>query len=155
MSPWSVPHLNPRWHPWTMLPQGTCWCLWPMLPQRPPSCPWPMLQLRPMMVCRVHAVLEGSVDIYGLYCHQGAYWGSWHILRPEVMWTPMVRTWKFMMHAHINYKGQGSYFCSGIDDCRLTVEKESYRRLLWQPPPPPKNQQPRQEIIRESFLKLW
>lgn len=32
-------------------------------------------------------------------------------------------------------KGQGRFFCSGINDYILTVEKEGHRRVLWQPLP--------------------
>jgi hypothetical protein len=32
-------------------------------------------------------------------------------------------TKKSMIHTLTDCKGQGSYFCIGINDCRLTVEK--------------------------------
>ena len=47
----------------------------------------------------------------------------WFVLSPETMW-------KSMIHDPTNYKVQGSYFCSDIDDCRYTDEKEGHGRLL-------------------------
>lgn len=45
------------------------------------------------------------------------------MLVPETMW-------KSMIHVVTDCKEQGSYFCSSIDDCKLTVEKEEHKRLL-------------------------
>jgi hypothetical protein len=42
-----------------------------------------------------------------------------------------------MIWAPADCEGQESYGCHGIDDGRLTVEKEWHRRLLWQPLPTP------------------
>lgn len=35
-----------------------------------------------------------------------------------------------MIHAAADCEGQGSFFCSGVIDCRLLVENERHRRLL-------------------------
>jgi hypothetical protein len=35
-----------------------------------------------------------------------------------------------MIPVAVEYQEQGNYFCHGIDDCRLIVEKEGHRRLL-------------------------
>jgi len=48
---------------------------------------------------------------------------SWFVLFPE---TP----WKSMILAAPDCKRQGSISCSGMDQCRLTVENERHRRLL-------------------------
>lgn len=38
--------------------------------------------------------------------------------------------------------GQGSFFCSGVDDCRLRVENERHRRRLCCPHPPRSKKKP-------------
>lgn len=65
---------------------------------------------------------------------------SWLMLSAEIMWKPMT-------HAPADYKEQGSYFCSDIDDFRHIIEKEGHGRLLWKllPWPPPS--------IKTSILK--
>lgn len=37
---------------------------------------------------------------------------------------------KFMIPVSADHKGPGSYFCSGIGDCRLKVKEEGCRGLL-------------------------
>ena len=34
------------------------------------------------------------------------------------------------VHAPADYKGHESYFCSGVDNCRLTLEIDGHRWLL-------------------------
>lgn len=45
--------------------------------------------------------------------------------------------WKFTNCAPADHKGQGSFFSSGVDGCRLTVEGERQKRLLGRLPPAP------------------
>lgn len=72
--------------------------------------PWPMLPL-------------------GLWCcpwpmlQWGSCWYLWSTLLPETMMSP-----KTMWKSHCR---QGRYFCSDINDYRLTVEKVRHKRLLW------------------------
>lgn len=68
-------------------------------------------------------------DFHGPHCHWGPYWYQWPVLLYETMWRSMI-------HAPGDYKGQKSYFYSGID-FRLTVEKERQGRLLWKSLPAP------------------
>lgn len=68
------------------------------------------------------------------------------VLSPETMY-------KFMICAVTDCKCQGNFFCSGIYDCRLTVENERHRRLLDNLSPlysPPQKKQSRQEAIEEN-----
>lgn len=121
---------------------GCCWNLywypWSMLSWRACRCSWPVLSLKAIMVSVAHALPEGYVDDRDLYVHHsqmevfGTCW-CWRacgwlrsVLLPETTWKPVI-------HASAHYKGQGSYFCSGIDDYRCTVEKKGHRKLLWQP----------------------
>lgn len=41
----------------------------------------------------------------------------------SVMLSPET-VWKSMTHAPVDCKGQGSSFCSGVDDCRFTAERD-------------------------------
>lgn len=96
----------------------------------------PMLSPRALMVSVAHAATVDLVDVHGLCCHQRSYWGPWHTL----MWET---TWKFVVcnvtrnHVKVHNcasahcKGWEGYFCNGICNCRLSVKKEGYRRLLW------------------------
>lgn len=60
-----------------------------------------------------------------------------------------------IIRAAADCEGQGSFFCSGVNDCRLIVENERHRRLLCCPHPPrSKKTQPRQEGIEENSSKL-
>lgn len=52
------------------------------------------------------------------------------MLRPETMW-------KAMICVPTDCKGQGSYLCSGVDDCRLSAGIEGHRRPLQWPLPRP------------------
>lgn len=45
--------------------------------------------------------------------------------------------WKFIIHVLADCRGQGSYFYSGIDGYRLTVEKDT-EGFCDNPPPPKK-----------------
>lgn len=61
------------------------------------------------------------------------------MLMPETMWMPVVHAvTRDYVEVHdsvcapADWKGQESYFCSGINDCGLKVEKEGHRRLLRQ-----------------------
>jgi hypothetical protein len=57
-----------------------------------------------------------------------------------------------------SYYGQESFFCSGIDDCRLIPESERHRWLLilCQPPltPYPRKETVQASSYRREFLKL-
>lgn len=58
---------------------------------------------------------------------------------------------KFMIHAATYWKCQGSFCCSGIYDCRLTVENERYGRLLQHLSPPLSPQ--RNSLDRKSLRR--
>lgn len=75
------------------------------------------------MVSVTCVVAESHVSVYGLYSYQVPCSDSWYLLSPETVWTSMI-------HVSTDCKGRESYFCSGIDDCTLTVEKEGHKRLL-------------------------
>lgn len=72
----------------------------------------------------VYAAADGHVEICGLCCHQRLGGCSWSVLLLEAMLTSMVSpeiTWKTMIHAAAVCYRQGSFFCSGFYDFRLTV----------------------------------
>lgn len=54
------------------------------------------------------------------------------MLAPETMWMSVARAVARypVISIPADCKGQGSYVCHGIDDCRLRVEKEGHRRVL-------------------------
>lgn len=69
------------------------------------------------------ASIPETVKVHGLgYCLRPRG-NLWSVLSPETMW-------KSVIHAAADYKGQGSYFSSGIDDGRLTVVNERHRKFL-------------------------
>ena len=117
-------------------PWGPCWCPCSVLPLRPmwvstvSAAPEAMLLSVATMMSEVWAVAKGCFDARGLCCHQRPCWGLALVLMLETMWLSVIR-------AAADHKGQGSYFCSDIHDCRFTIEKEVHRRLLWRPLPPP------------------
>lgn len=86
----------------------------------------PALPPEAVVMSTVRAAAKGQVWVLGLTAAGGQVgWGQclWSVLLQETMWRPMI-------HASPDYKGQGSYFGSGTDDCRHTVEKEGCVRLL-------------------------
>lgn len=66
--------------------------------------------------------------------------GSCSILRPyECLWSVLSpeTMCKSMIHVPLDCKGKGSYFCSGINASRLTVDKRSIEGIcdnLYSPP---------------------
>ena len=88
-----------------------------------------MASVAPSGLVDIHDIVlqPSSADIQGLCCPPGTE-----------------TVWKRMICAATERKGQGSFFCTGINDYRLTVENEKHTRLLSQlsflplPPPPPK-----------------
>lgn len=90
------------------------------------------LLLEVKLMSTAYAVAKGHVDVFGLCCIKGLWWpkqqqdyvdipsyyfhwwpgwGSWSLLFPETMW-------KYMIHAHDEYKWQANKFSHGIDDWR-------------------------------------
>lgn len=110
---------------------------------KPCWCPWTGLPLGPILVSIACAIAEGHADVYifGLYCHQGLWWCPWPVFSQRPCWCawsvlPPETIWKPNM-CSLPFKGNPPpYFCSCINDCRLTVEKGRHRKFLWQPLPP-------------------
>lgn len=124
-----------------------------MVSQRTFLCPWSLLPLQALMMLKV------LVNIHGPCYHwrSGGHpwfvhdwkWCSclWLVLLSRPMMVSMFAgardhteicsmcwaVWNSMIHAADDYKRQGSFFFSGMIACRLTVENERYRRILWQP----------------------
>lgn len=130
--PWC--HRGPSWSSWSSFTWGPVvyittknyedvYSLYCHL--KPCCCPWPVLPPRPMMVSVTWAVAETHVNVCGLYCYRRPWRGPWHVLTPETVWNFTV------LSVFLLTKRQGSYFCNGVDDYRLIVEKEGHRRLLW------------------------
>lgn len=97
---------------------GPC-CDW-----KPCGCLHSLLSPENILKSVVHAATGCHVDVCGPCCHQKPCASPWSLLPLSVM-------------------GKGSYFCSGFDDCRVIVEDERHRKLLWHIPP--KEEQSRQE----------
>lgn len=107
--------LKLRWCTWTGLLTKIYEYLWPMA-QRPHWYLGPVLPPRTMIVSVAHTGKEVHVDVCGLYYHQRLYWCPWSKQLPETKW-------KSIIHVLANCKVQGSYFYSGINECRLSVER--------------------------------
>jgi hypothetical protein len=73
-----------------------------------------------MMVSVSPAESEGYVDVCGL-CSTSTG-DHTEVLSLRVMLDTM---WMSMIDAPTDGKDQGNYFCHGINDCRLTVEKDT------------------------------
>ena len=69
-------------------------------------------------VCDNLLTLETMWDVCAPYYHQKLF-----MLLPKTIC-------KSTIQAPAHCKGQGSYLCHGIDDCRLTVGKEEHGGLL-------------------------
>lgn len=93
----------------------------------------------------------GCIDVHGPHNHQ----------RPRGMSRVCAAPWSHVdVHVEVqiytasDYKKQENFFCSGIGDCRLTVENERHRRLLWHAPTPsppsPQKNLSRQEAVEEN-----
>jgi hypothetical protein len=72
--------------------------------------------------------------VYAVTIGHGPCGYPWSVLPLEAMWMSIVHAVtrnhvKFMICAAGDCKRQGSFFCSGSDDSRLTVETESHRFL--------------------------
>lgn len=89
--------------------------LWPMA-QKPHWYLGSVLPSRTMIASVAHTGTEVHVDVCGLYYHQRPYWCPWSKQLPETKW-------KSIIHVLANCKVQGSYFYSGINECRLSVER--------------------------------
>lgn len=61
---------------------------------------------------------------------RGLWWCLWSILSPETMLRSLEAICKSMTHVPTDEKGRRSYFCCGIDECGLTVEKAGQRRTI-------------------------
>ena len=90
----------------------------------------------------VSVVSGGHIDVCGLFCNLRPYWCLWSCCAQGTcgyMWLGChqkpCRSPCSMVHAAADNKGQGSFFCSGIDDCRFTTESERHRRLCDNPLP--------------------
>lgn len=97
-----------------------------------------------IMVSMVLSSAEDFVDVCGLYCTVSvltleAYGCPRLMPSPETMW-------KLMICAPACCKGQGSVFCSGIDDFRLKIENERCCKLLSHTHP--QNSKKNKEIVQ-------
>lgn len=81
---------------------------------------------RTMTVSVIHTAAEVHVDAHSLCCCQRPCRGLWHILTLEAMWLSMIYDTRSHMYAYdpADCKQQGGFFCSGTDDCRLTVDTD-------------------------------
>ena len=107
-------HMNPCWWLWAGQLPGIIWmAMAPCCLRGQVWCPWKVLQ-------------QKTVNIHCMNHHLKPDWSSCQVLSSGVLWNTMV-------HAPPDCKRHGSYFCSGLNDCTLAVEKDGQRRLLWQP----------------------
>lgn len=129
---------------------GLCWCPWPMsLKSMMVSavcaveqshvdilslcccqvlwwCPRPMQWQRAMLMSMVCAVTSDHVEVHGACWHWRPYGCLWSVLSPGTMC-------KSMIHVPTDYKGWGNYFCHGVADYRLPVEKGDIEGLCDNP----------------------
>lgn len=81
------------------------------------DCLRPMQQQRAMLMFMIYTVTRDHAEVLGICWYQRPYGCSWSFLSPETMC-------KSMVLATVDWKGWGNYFCHGINDYRLTVEKK-------------------------------
>lgn len=136
---------SPWWCPGPCHLQGPCVGLWSDCIQDLYWCPQPVLSPKAIWIHIAYAATWGHdydwvcTVTKKTYLAPCSYWGRglcwclWLVQFPETMC-------KSKVQAPADSKGQQSYFCHGIADCRLTVGKEGHIRLLWQllTPPPKK-----------------
>lgn len=129
------------WHPWLVLPlritllsmvYATAWdhvdiCLWLSCGQGLWWCPMPMLWWRAMLMSMIPVATRDQVKVFR----------SLLMLEIMRMFILLESIQKPRIWAPTVCGGQGSYFCSGFDDYRHTVDKERHRKLLWQILPTP------------------
>lgn len=96
-------HMNPCWWLWAGQLPGIIWmAMAPCCLRGQVWCPWKVLQ-------------QKTVNIHCMNHHLKPDWSSCQVLSSGALWNTMV-------HAPPDCKRQGSYFCSGLNDCTLTVE---------------------------------
>lgn len=71
-------------------------------------------------------VLVVHVDAHGLHCYLRLCWCLWSMLLLETMLICDQGVLRSKIRAAGGCYGQGSFFCSGLDDCRLIIEYERY-----------------------------
>lgn len=86
---------------------------------------------RCLFVSLAGVTTESHVDVYDPCFQLKPCLCPWLVLYPETMWRSMI-------HAATEYKGQGNFFCGGINDRKLTVENERLESSVPTSPPPPK-----------------
>lgn len=78
------------------------------------------LSLKSMWMLALCAVTWSHIDVHRLGCHWRPCWGPWHELTLEVRCTStfcVVDTIRNSLnHVLVDWKGQGSFFCSGMDN---------------------------------------
>lgn len=119
-------HWRPCWCPGSILPYESLLvamgraAAWDYRMAMAPCC------LRGQVWCPWKVLQQKTVNIHCMNHHLKPDWSSCQVLSSGALWNTMV-------HAPPDCKRQGSYFCSGLNDCTLAVEKDGQRRLLWQP----------------------
>lgn len=93
---------------------------------------------RALLMTVAHVTTKGHMDALGLCCHLKPYWCLWPVLPSKDMMVSVVHAVtrnhvKSIVCAAADCKRQGSFFCSGTDNCRLTTETERHRESPWQP----------------------
>lgn len=98
--------------------------LWPCYHQRPNGSwcycakPWTGLPLETMLESTACTAIGHHAKVCVIYWSLTSSRCLWSMQSPDTMW-------KSMINASANSKGQKSFFCSGLDDCSLTVERET------------------------------
>lgn len=118
--------------------------------------PWHLPWQGALLMCVVSTVTRDHAEVCGMCWHQrscGCPWGCAvarnHV---EVYDVCSCRLWRARnLYFFIYVISYLNFFCSGIEDCRLTVKRdiEGFRDNLYTPPSP-KEYQPRQEANEEN-----
>lgn len=78
---------------------------------------------RPMLMSMIHAAARSHVEVHVPCCCTRSCGCLWSVL-------PLKILWKSIICAAADCYGQGSFFCSDIDDYRLKIENEKHLRFL-------------------------